>query len=271
MRKMQKLASAVALSVAGLAPSIALAQQPSDQWQFRAAIYGWFPDIGGKTTFPADTGSNIDVTSDTIINNLKFVFMGTLEAQKGRWGAFTDFIYLDFADERNQTRKFTIGDSALPVGTTADLDWRVKGISWTVGGQYRFVSNPGFTLDALGGVRWLDVRHSKDWTITGDIGPLDPASRTGSSKNTETLVDGIVGLRGRVALGENSAWSVPFYVDIGTGESKMTWQAAAGIRYAFQWGEVAALWRVLDYDMKSGETIEKLKFSGPMVGATWRW
>jgi len=28
---------------------------------------------------------------------------------------------------------------------------------------------------------------------------------------------------------------------------------------------------VLDYQLKSGEPVEKLQFSGPMVGATWRW
>ena len=253
--------------------TVASAQSPAPvaegPWRYGSTLYFFVPSVSGKTSVPADSGGT--TINFDILEHLKFTLMGSLEAHNGRWGAFTDFIYLDFADSRNQTRKFTIGDSALPVGTTADLDWRVKGISWTVGGQYRFVSNPGFTLDALGGVRWLDVRHPKDWTITGDIGPLDPASRTGSSKNTETLVDGIVGLRGRVALGADSPWSVPFYVDVGTGESKLTWQAAAGIRYAFQWGEVSALWRVLDYDMKSGDTIEKLKFSGPMVGATWRW
>jgi len=238
-------------------------------WRYGATLYFYVPTVTGKTSVPADSGGT--AISFDVLEHLKFTVMGALEAHNGQWGAFTDFIYLDFAANRNQTRKFTIGDIGLPVGTTADVDWSFKGISWTVGGQYRFVSSPGFTLDALGGARWLDIRRSNDWTITGDIGPLDPVRRSGSSKKSETLVDGIVGLRGRVALGADSPWSVPFYVDVGTGESQLTWQAAAGIRYAFQWGEISALWRVLDYDMKSGDPIEKLRFNGPMVGATWRW
>jgi hypothetical protein len=206
-----------------------------------------------------------------VVEHLKFTLMGSLDAHNGRWGGFADFIYLDFAGDRNQTRKFSIGNAGVPVGTTADIDWKLKGATWTLGGQYRFVSDATFTLDGLAGARWLDIKRSSDWSITGDLGSLPPTSRTGSRKDSANFVDGIVGLRGRAALGAGSAWSVPFYVDVGTGESQLTWQAAAGIRYAFGWGEVSALWRVLDYDLKSGDPVEKLRFSGPMVGATWRW
>jgi hypothetical protein len=31
------------------------------------------------------------------------------------------------------------------------------------------------------------------------------------------------------------------------------------------------MYRYLDYHMKSGSTLESLSFSGPMVGATFRW
>ncbi len=58
---------------------------------------------------------------------------------------------------------------------------------------------------------------------------------------------------------------------MGTGDSDLTWQAAAGIAYGFKWGEVSALWRYIDYDMKSGSAMQNVRFSGPMVGATFRW
>ena len=255
--------------ISAAASAQTMAPATEGPWRYGATLYFYVPSVSGKTSVPADSGGT--TINFDILEHLKFTLMGSLEAHNGRWGAFTDFIYLDFGGDKNQTRKFTIGDIGLPVGTTADIDWNLKGISWTVGGQYRFVSSPEFTLDVLGGARWLDIRRSSSWSITGDLGPLQPASRTGSNKADETLLDGIVGLRGRWTLGAGSPWSVPFYVDIGTGDSKRTWQAAAGIRYAFQWGEISALWRVLDYDLKSGDPVEKLQFSGPMVGATWRW
>ena len=47
--------------VAALACGAATAQTRADDWQFRAMIYGYLPDIGGSTTFPAGTGSSINV------------------------------------------------------------------------------------------------------------------------------------------------------------------------------------------------------------------
>ena len=238
-------------------------------WRYAGSLYFYVPSVSGKTSVPAGGDSTLDFE---ILEHLKFTVMGSLEAHNGRWGAFTDFIYLDFGDHKSATRKFTIGDSALPLDTTADLKWRLEGISWTVGGQYRVSTSPVFTLDVLGGARVLDVKRSSSWSISGDLGPLPPASQTGSNKHKTTLLDGIVGLRARATLGgADSAWSVPFYVDIGTGDSRRTWQAATGIRYAFSWGDASALWRVLDYELKSGDPVEKVRFSGPMVGATFRW
>ena len=62
----------------------------------------------------------------------------------------------------------------------------------------------------------------------------------------------------------------PLYFDLGTGESKFTYQTMLGFGWAFGWGEVIGAWRHLDYRMKPGN-IESLKFNGPTVGAAWRW
>jgi hypothetical protein len=43
----------------------------------------------------------------------------------------------------------------------------------------------------------------------------------------------------------SSAWFVPYYLDVGAGDSYLTWQALAGIGYKFKWGETAAFWRYL--------------------------
>ena len=264
------LLAAASFAASAQATTPAASSAPTEgPWRFSGSLYLYFPSVSGKTRVPADGGGttiNFDV-----LEHLKFTAMTTLDAHNGRWGAFTDLIYLSFAGDRNQTREFTIGDVGLPAGATADLDWKLKGNLVTLGGLYRVVASPGVNVDVLGGLRRLQIRRSSDWSITGDLGPLPEASRTGSRKDKDTLYDGIVGVRGNAAFAPGSPWSVPFYLDIGTGESKFSWQAAAGIRYAYSWGEVNALWRVLDYDMKSGEPVEKLRFNGPMVGATWRW
>ena len=64
---------------------------------------------------------------------------------------------------------------------------------------------------------------------------------------------------------------MPYYLDVGTGQSQLTWQAAAGVGYRFGWGDVSAMWRYMDYNMKSGKPIESLNLNGPLIAATFRW
>ena len=66
------------LGLAGLLPAAAQAQASADPWKFEATIYGWFPAIGGTTSFPASGGSpSIDVSTQQVIDALKMAFMGT--------------------------------------------------------------------------------------------------------------------------------------------------------------------------------------------------
>ena len=66
-------------------------------------------------------------------------------------------------------------------------------------------------------------------------------------------------------------WFVPWYLDVGTGQTDLTWQAIGGVGYRFGWGEVIAAWRYTDYKFKSGAPIEKLNFNGPAIGVAFHW
>ena len=274
-----RIAARLATVAAALAvgwPEAASAQSmqavPTDTWRYNATIYLYLPSVGGSSSVPADSGGTpINIDAGKVLDTLKFTFMGALDAHNGRWGAFTDFIYLDFGDTKEGSHDFTIGDIGIPAGTSANLDWTLRGVAWTVGGQYRVASAPDLTVDALFGTRLLDVRTTIKWDIAGSIGPIAPSGRTGSNETKLSNWDAIVGAKGRYVFGASRKWSAPFYVDVGAGESKLTWQAAAGISYAFPWGELTGMYRYLDYRMKSGSVLESLSFSGPMVGATFRW
>ena len=95
--------------------------------------------------------------------------------------------------------------------------------------------------------------------------------RNGDKEVDATNWDAIVGLKGIYRFGENGRWNVPFYVDVGAGDSDLTWQAAIGIGYSFHWGDLIAMWRYLDYNFKSGEPINDMTFNGPMFGVKFRW
>ncbi|RPH65129.1 MAG: hypothetical protein EHM74_09770, partial [Hyphomicrobiales bacterium] len=268
----RRLAATLCLAAGLLAPGLGLAQATSPGWNFSATLYGYFPSVGGETSFPVKTGGgSVDISASDVIDSIDFVFMGTFDVHNGRWGAFTDVMYLDLGGSKSASRDFTIGGLQIPANTTANLGWDMKGVIWTLAGQYRVAGGAGLTMDLLAGARLVDLEQEASWDITGSLGPLAPPARTGRGEAEVSQWDGIVGLKGRYTFAEAPKWSLPFYVDVGTGESDLTWQVVAGVSYAFSWGELGAGWRYLEYDMKSGRPIKDLNFSGAMVGATFRW
>ncbi|WP_201286848.1 hypothetical protein, partial [Klebsiella pneumoniae] len=80
-------------------------------------------------------------------------------------------------------------------------------------------------MDVIAGTRMVDMQQRLSWTVNGNLGPISAAARTGSSEVSETLWDAIVGVKGKYSVGTSKEWSIPFYVDIGTGQSTLTWQA----------------------------------------------
>ena len=59
---------------------------------------------------------------------------------------------------------------------------------------------------------------------------------------------------------------MPYYADVGTGESQFTLQAFSGIGYHFSWGDAMLGYRYLTYDFSNDRPVSRLTFSGPIVG-----
>jgi hypothetical protein len=263
------LTAMVAL-VASMLPLSSNAQSVDD-WQWRATVYGWFPSISGKTSFPPDGGGpSVDMDADTIIENLKFVFMGSLEAQKGRYGLWTDVIYLDIEGDKSATRDVTIGRQAIPAGVDMNANLQIKSWLWTIAGTYSVIATPEHSMQVLAGARLIDLEEKLNWQFNGNIGAL-PLAATGSSTADESFWDGVIGVKGRLLFGADRKWFVPYYLDIGTGQSDFTWQGIVGIGYDFHWGAVTAAWRYLDYEFKSDKPLQTLTVNGPAVGVSFRW
>ena len=270
---------AAAVALGALVPSTAIAQvaptslpTQGSGWQYSATIYGYLPSVDGTSSFPADGGgTRLNLDASKILDKLKVFAMATAGAHNGTWGVFTDVIYLKFEASESANRDFTIGNAGLPADASAAFDWNLKGTAWTLAGEYRVASAPSFTVDVLAGARLLDTRQHLRWNIGGSIGSLDPLARSGEVETSQSTWDAIVGVKGRYAFGQERQWALPFYLDVGAGESQSTYQAAGGIAYQFGWGEVTAMWRYLGYKAKSGSLLQDVRFSGPLVGATFRW
>lgn len=264
-------AAAITAVSAALLPAAAVAQT-ADAWQFGASLYGWFPDISGQTTFTrAPGGGDFTVGVGDILENLEMTFQGTFDARKGRFGAFADVVYMSLGKAQTNVRNGTVGGSQIPASASLNAELDMKSWIWTFAGYYRAIEQPGMSLDVLGGLRYTDVAQSVTWNITGNVGSIPLPDRVGSAQAGLENWDAIIGVRGRFSFGADNAWFVPYYLDIGTGESDFTLQAIAGIGYAFKWGEAVAAWRYLSYDLGSNKGITDVNFSGPVVGVTFRW
>jgi hypothetical protein len=204
-----------------------------------------------------------------VIDALKFTFMGNFGLRSGQWGLWTDLVYADFGVSRSGSRDFSIGGHPLPAGISADLHLDLKSWIWTLAGTYRLKDDSEGSMDLLFGARMLDMTNGLRWNISGSGANLPP--RSGFKEVGVTDWDGVVGLKGRARLGPEGKWFVPFYADLGAGESKLTWQLNAGVGYQFDWGALIATWRYLDYDFKSGSQVSDLSFSGPVIGATFNF
>ncbi len=264
------LAAAALAAFAFISPSASQAQA-NDDWTFQASIYGYLPSISGSTTF-SPTGASGSATVDvgTILDNLKFTFMGTLEAQQGPWGMFTDVIYLNLGNSKAQTRAIGVG-GVLPADVSANVDFDLKSWLWTLAGEWRAVSTPEYRLDVIGGARMLDIQQKLNWQLSGNVGPIALPDRSGARSVDMRNWDAIIGAKGRATFGERRQWFLPYYLDVGAGDSKLTWQAMAGVGYTFGWGDLVGVWRYVDYQMKSGKPIESMNFNGPAIAAAFRW
>jgi len=252
------LAAAAVLTAATASASASTG--PTADWQFAAMIYGWLPSVSGDLKFgPGDSSGSVDVDASKILDALQMTFMGTFEARKGPWAGFTDVIYLDLAGDKSKS-------VSVPEGSTRtlfDADLELTGWVWTLGGAYTVWRDRESHLDLLAGARLLAL--DTDLKLTGG----GPGHRNRKLSDSIDLWDGILGVKGRVALNEH--WFLPYYADVGTGDAELTWQAAAGVGYAFDWGDVSLMYRHLAYDQGGDKLLQNIAFGGGMLGVTFRF
>jgi hypothetical protein len=261
----QTLSKAIALV---FLPGIAAAQAPaeSQEWDVRAAVYGYFPDIGGTTRFPVP-GGEFEIQSDDLVHNTELAGMVAVEAQKGRIGLFADAIYMDVGDEIENSPTLGQGSMPLPPGITADAALDVQATVFMIAANFRVANGERNMFDAFAGIRSLTAEGTLDATLNSPFGPVAAIASTAEGDS----VDAIFGVKGKLALGGEGRWFLPYYFDVGAGDSDRTSQAAFGIGRSLRWGEVFGTYRYLDYDLKSDSLLSDLDMSGPAIGVSYRF
>jgi hypothetical protein len=269
------LATLAALALCG--PLSAAAQKPGSQWEYSVTPYLWLPNIDGTLKYQVPSGASgspeVQVGPNDYLEALRFAMMISGEVRKDRWSVFTDVIYLDFSSEKSSVKSINFGGNLVSSSANISTDSSLKGGVWTLGAGYGLLPGRPVDLDVFGGLRYFGLKASTDWQLAAAVtgpGGGQTFSRAGSISERADLWDGIVGVKGRVWLGRSN-WSIPYYLDVGTGSSSLTWQGMLGIAYSFKWGGVTLAYRHLYYDMKGDKLVQDMRFSGPALGVTFRF
>ena len=258
-------------------PPSAAAQTAENQWTFSITPYIWLPNINGNLKYQVPSGASgspeVKVGPNDYLEALRFAMMLAGDVRKDRWTVFTDVIYLDFSSQKSSVSAVDFGGSRVSSSVNVSTDSTLRGGVWTLGAGYGVLPGRPVELDVFGGLRYLGLHASTDWQLAVAVtGPRGGQTfpRAGSITEREDIWDGIVGVKGRVWLG-GSNWSIPYYLDVGTGSSSLTWQGMLGVAYSFKWGGVTLAYRTLYYDQKGDKLVQDLRLSGPALGVTFRF
>jgi len=235
-----------------VAPLPATAETGSDQdgWKFGVSAYLWAAGVEGTDA----AGDEIDVSFSDVLEDLDGGLMGIIAAQKGRWTLIADIIYLSIHQETSSTANI------IGIPEKLDVDVKLKGFVSTFGVAYRVIDYDKTSLDLLAGARYFKLDVDLD---------IDVGGSKIKDSDSEDVVDGIIGAKAIIDLSDR--WYLSVYADVGTGESKLTWQLWPAVGYRFKNIDVVASYRHLEWETDDGDAIDDINFNGPMLGVKFRF
>jgi hypothetical protein len=236
---------------------LAVAAVADDNWGADLEIYGWLPNI----ELQSEDGSTGEITRDDIINNLDITALWKVRVRKGRWSLASDFIYLDISDNTD----LPLIPKLPELANLSETGLKAWIITPNIG--YTILQNDRQKIELYAGARyfWIEVE------ATIEIDPISPGDPPISARLSPTISswDGIVGARGLYYLTDK--WYIPYSVNVGAGDSDLTWSAQTGFGYKFSKLDAAFGWRYLHYDIGSDTILKELNLNGPFVGVILRW
>lgn len=245
-------------------------------FQLRLTPYIWAPTVNGTFQFRhplAPSGSEqvisagVQLGPNSYLSKLNSAVMFTVEADDPHSVVFGDFIYLNASNTGatvfDLRGPFDHISFPVNVSTSARLTTTLA----TIGIGPRLIGN-GSNSEGTGfvGLRYVDVSTSAGWTLTGPLGRFSPS---GNASESENDLAGIIGGRGRLALG--SSWYVPLYADYGGSGDLTTYQWVAGIAHSYHSGAQILAWRQIGYIGNTGNKtlVQTLHLGGPTFAWTF--
>ncbi len=178
--------------------------------------------------------------------------MGGVVATRGDWGWFVEGSYAGLGGE--DSINISVFPGAPAGGADIDMEIDVEQTVLSFGAAYRLMQTDDYSLYGTLGGRYLGIETE----LIAD-GPLQ-ARRLREYQDSWDLT---IGLNGRVHL--DKKWFAPFTVDIGAGESNLTWQAWGGVGYQFGRSDLVFGYRHMEWDLGKDGLISEYALSGPAL------
>lgn len=245
----------------------------SDNWIFSAQPYAWLPTLEADMKFSTPNGSSgspsVSVEPDDYLENLELAAILGVEARKGKWSFTADLVYMKLSSSGSTVKSIDFGGSHVSTNLDIGSEVEMKSFISTFGMGYQAINTTGFKMDVIAGLRYLWIEPTLEWSLSGAIsgpGGGQTFSQSGSHTEDGNVWNGIGGVRGKITIG-NSNWFIPFYADIGAGDSDFTWQVFSALGYSFN-NKIDAMmgWRHLQFEEDGNPLMQELRLSGPIIG-----
>src|SRR5690348_17315073 len=112
MQARAALSALILATTAAVAAPVKAADDVDDgKWHFTVTPYRWLPDLTGTVTYTNAAGTGGTITSEakpsSYLESLDFAAMFAAEARKGRWLAFSDYMYLHLGGHGSSVKSVT--------------------------------------------------------------------------------------------------------------------------------------------------------------------
>ena len=69
----------------------------------------------------------------------------------------------------------------------------------------------------------------------------------------------------------NEKWYLPFQLDVGGGDSDLTWQVFAAVGYRYENFDLIAGYRHMEWELETDKPLKDISMSGPIIGAMFKF
>jgi hypothetical protein len=263
----------------------ALAQQTANTagWTFTLAPYLWLPTINTTLNYrlpqvDAKVPTDLSAGPGDYLSKLHFAAAFAGEARYDRFSIMTDFMYMSLGSSSSHIKSVDFfGAPSQPIARSLELgtSTNLKTTIWTLAGGYTVVQGDWGNFDVLAGFRYLGVNSSTDYnlgvTLTGPLGGSQTFGGGGGNlSGSQAIWNAIGGVHGRIRLGDTGLF-IPYYFDIGTGGSQLTWQAVGGLGYQKGWAGVSLTYRYLSFQQGGSAVVHHIALGGPMLAVNFNF